>query len=254
MKKSFLTVLLAAILLLSILPGCKNTEATETTVPVVVDNNDIAGVIMVNAGAPVEIMYDSTGSVLLIEGYGEKGLALATTLRGYVGISCADAVYNVITKSREGKHLPINTSTVILKFAKDSVIPDDTFINNVLDKAQTAIPGLPITQIIDKDLDTSGYIGADKATELLELYLASPVIPEINGRLKPTKGIYYLSASIEKELSYYTLNAITGDIAPCTKEDYENDYYSIYTDEEESFRQEETFVTEETYRDETPEQ
>lgn len=241
MKKSLIAVLLAAVLLVSILPGCKKTEANKTTNPTVIDNNDIAGIIMVNAGAPVEVMYNSSGSVLLIEGFGEKGLALASTLQSCVGTPCADAVYNVITKTREGNFLPINASTVILKYTKDSMIPDDTFINNVLGYAQNAIPGLTITQVLDKDLDSRGYIGADKAKELLELYLASAVIPKIDGQLKPTKGVYYLSASIDKELSYYTLNAITGDISPCTKEDYENDYYSIYIDEEEEFYQEETY-------------
>ena len=252
MKKSFLTALLAATLLLSILPGCNNTKTTEETSPIVSDNNDIAGVIMVNAGAPVEIMYDSTGSVLLIEGYGEKGLALASTLRGYVGIPCADAVYDVITKTIDGNFIPENASTVVLKFAKDSVIPDDAFTNNVLSKAQNAIPGLTVSQILDADLDSSGYISADKAKELLKLYVAPALPSEIEGKLKPTNSNYFLSASIDKALSYYTVNAITGDVSSCTKEDYENDYYSIYTDEEEPFHQEETYATEETYIEENP--
>ena len=241
MKKSLLAVLLITALLISILPGCKNTESTETTNSAVVDANDIAGSVLINAGAVVEIMYNSAGTVLQIEGIGKDGLTVAPSLQNCSGMSCANAAYEVIIKCADNKYLPTNAQTVLVKFVKDSVIPHDNFITDVASKAQEALPNIPITQVRSEDLDSRGYIGADKIKDLLELYLASPVVPTFEGSLKPANGVYFLCANIDNTLSYYTVNAVTGEIADCSQADYEMDFYSIHIDEEEELPQEETY-------------
>ena len=244
MKKSILAIMLIAALLACVLPGCKNAEPDETTESIVVEDDDIAGSILINAGAVVEIMYDKTGKVLQIEGIGEKGVAITPYLQQYLLSPSTEAVYNVIAACIEKGHLPKDAFTVLVKYVKDSVIPDDNFIKGIADNAQTAADLIPITQVQKEDLDDSGYIGADKVKELLELYLASSIVPSFQGKLTPTNGVYYLCASIDEALSYYTVDAVTGDIASCTQQDYENDYYSIYVEEEEEFTQAETYIEE----------
>lgn len=236
MKKSILALLLVFACLLGLLAGCKTdkqkeetTSPTETTAAL--QEGELAGILLVNAGASMEIMYDIKGSVLQVEGYGENGLALTEDYAHVRGDSVTKTVTSIVKKCVKKDYLP-EGDLIIIKHIIGSASPKKTFLEDAVMAALKAAENANIIAVTTDDLDSNGYISSTKAAAILAQYLNLEDGNAIQGRYTAHAGVYYFTAEIDGVDVYYTVDGANGDIASCSSGDYEKDFYVAYGPED----------------------
>lgn len=245
MKKSILTIMLIFTLILGLFAGCAISDpadtyapTTETTTPP--DDGDIAGILVVNAGAPVEVMYDKDGSVLQVLGYGEKGSILAEDFTHVEGAECKEIVEQIVAAATEKEYVSDAGNYIVLRLIIDSALPYELFTDDAVIAAYNANKDAKILSVTTQELDSRGYIAPEKAAQLLTEYLSLEDFDGIQGRYTVHDGVYYFSTQVEGAYVYYTVDAYDGTVTPCSSDDYEKDYYVAYgpEDPEESYEEE----------------
>lgn len=256
MKKSILTTLLIFTLVLGLFAGCAVSDPADTYVPAEttapLEENETAGILVVNAGAPVEVMYDKDGSVLQVIGYGEKGLALAEDFTHVRGAECKEIIEQIVAAATEKEYVSEAGNYIVLRLVIDSALPYKLFTDDAVIAAYNANKDAKILLVNTEELDSNGYIAPERAAQLLNEYLSLEDPNGIKGRYTVHAGVYYFSTEVAGANVYYTVDAYDGTVTPCSSGDYEKDYYVAYGPEdlEEDYTEEifldETIPTEET--------
>ncbi len=236
MKRSFLALMLVFVCLFGLLAGCKNDEAESTSSPTettaVLEEGELAGILLVNAGASVEVMYDIEGSVLQVVGYGKKGLLVAEAFTHARGSDFEKIVGEIVQKSVENDYLSDAKDMIILKHIIGSALPTKDFLDDAVLAAYNAAQEATIIPVTTDELATNGYISSRKAAQILSEYLSLEDANTITGRYTPHEGVYFFSAEVDGENVYYTVDGANGDIATCSRAAYEKDYYVAYGPED----------------------
>lgn len=236
MKKIF-AILLSATLLLSLFVGCgKKAENTPTSTDDTVATPVAVGMLVLNAGAAVNISYDSDGLVLHVEGADDDGTTLAGAYTGYLGKPVAEAVCDLIGQSAVNDFLSTETGFVMMKVAHGSTIPGSTFLETLRSEAQSAVKQYSPAKVFlltKADLDSDGYINLDAAKELLLAYLVLETFDTLDGTVKPVEGLYSFAVTTENMNARFIVDAVTGSVYQ--GELAQVDYGDVYLGDESDF-------------------
>lgn len=225
MKKKILAILLVMTVLLGLFAGCGKSETPDGSSPAgaASDNKEVAGMLLLNVGGAVEIMYNSDGAALRVDGYGENGTAIAGAVDyegAIIGASCVEAVGIVAQKAMDAGYINDDTKTVLIKQVIDSALPEEDFLNKCVAEMEKRVPDANVFLATEKELDNNGYLALGAAENLLKLHLSMSGDVTFDGPLTPLAGKYYLSTQYQETVVYYVVDATDGSIVSCTAEDY----------------------------------
>ena len=251
MKKSVLSLVLVFVCVLGLMAGCVSEEPIQTTAPIEttqdLKDGELAGILLVNAGASVEIMYDINGIVTQVAGYGANGLIIGSEYKFEEGIEVDTAVQEIVALCVEKEFIPKAENVIVLKQIIDSALPTENFLDDAVIAAYNGCQDTPIVIVTNENLDSNGYINSEKAEEILCEALALHDTSTIAGRYTTHAGLYYFTAKVNDQDVYYTVDATSGDVVPCSAGDYEKDIYIAYGPEDlqgEYPEEEPTFIEE----------
>ncbi len=226
MKRKILAIFLVAVVILGVLAGCgKKKTATndtaETTVETTLAKDELAGILLLNVGGAVEILYNVDGAVLSVAGFGTNGIELAKEMDTAVGTTCQQTVRTLTEKAVNLGYVDENTKVVVLKQGIDSILPTKDFLDKCVSEVQALVENAKIVKIATDDLATNGYISLEAAEKLLKTYLNLSGDVTFDGPMKAIGSKYYLSTQYLDDIVYYSVDASSGAIAVCPKDDFE---------------------------------
>lgn len=229
MKKLF-AVCLACVMTLCLLAGCGNeTAAPQTnpgtndeTTPVVKDPTP-AGMLLLSAGASLNVSYDADGLVLKIDGNNETGIELTEKYTDYLGKTCSVVVKELITASAEAGYLTPHDKNIVIKQALRSQLPTEFFLETIETEAKAAAEAAGSTAavaLIDESiLDEHGYITLATVKALLSSHLGVAQLDKYYGGAVPIDGFYICTVEVAGVRSYHKIDAVTGLITDATADD-----------------------------------
>lgn len=225
MKKNVLAILLVMTVLLGLLAGCNKKETPDGSSPTgaASDNKEVAGMLLLNVGGAVEIMYNSDGAALRVDGYGVNGSAIASAVDyegATIGASCVEAVGIVTQKAIDAGYINDDTKTVLIKLVIDSVLPEEDFLNKCVAEMEKLVPDATVFLATEKEQDNNGYLALGAAQNLLKLHASMSGDVTFDGPLAPLAGKYYLSTQYQETVVYYAVDATDGSITSCTADEY----------------------------------
>ena len=231
--KKLLAIFLSAILLLGIFAGCSNQTddpiSTENTVPTPI----AAGMLVLNAGASVNISYDSDGLVLNVEGADESGSVVVGEYLDYLGKATSDAVCDLIGLCGLSGYLNAENGFVLIKQAMGSALPSDTFLETIATDAESAVKEYSPARVLlftEENLDKDGYINLESAEQLLLAHLVLDSFDTLAGSTEPVEGLYGFAVTASDMEARFIVDAVTG--AVCEGELDDVDYGDESLDEE----------------------
>lgn len=210
--KKFFALLLGAAMLLGMLAGC-GSETPKQTQP---DNDPVptaAGSLILSTAASFEILYDTEGMVMSINGINDAGKILAN---GYdsMGKSCSTAVKELIAVSAKEGYLAHSVKNIVLKLNKGATLPSELFLDGLVTDAKAAAKDAGsnaiVTAIGTDALDAEGYINADTAKALLLNELGVEAFDALKGSPSPSNGAYLFTVIAAGTTAAYSIDADTG--------------------------------------------
>lgn len=250
LKKLF-SVCLACAMTLCLLTACNKTPATQTTPattdPVIKDPTPV-GMLILNAGASMNISYDVDGMVLKLSGNNEEGTQLSENYADYLGKSCSAAAKELVEASAKAGYLTPNVKNIVIKQSIRSQLPGEFFLetieNEVKAAASAAGSTAAITVIDESGLDGKGYLTLATVKALLCNELGVEQLDKYYGDRVPNDGIFICTAEVAGVQSYHKIDAVTGLITEATAEELLGDPFG----DDESFEDD---ITEDEYFEET---
>lgn len=250
LKKLF-SVCLACAMALCLLTACNKTPATQTTPattdPVIKDPTPV-GMLILNAGASMNISYDVDGMVLKLSGNNEEGTQLSENYADYLGKSCSAAAKELVEASAKAGYLTPNVKNIVIKQSIRSQLPGEFFLetieNEVKAAASAAGSTAAITVIDESGLDGKGYLTLATVKALLCNELGVEQLDKYYGDRVPNDGIFICTAEVAGVQSYHKIDAVTGLITEATAEELLGDPFG----DDESFEDD---ITEDEYFEET---
>lgn len=228
MNKKIIAIILAVVVVttavvLGVVLGGKNkggnTDAPkETTIPA---KGELAGIVLLNAGGSVEILYDVDGLVMSVAGFGANGIELAKEMDTAVGKPCKDIVGVLTEKAVKLEYVNAKTKMIVVKEGVDSYLPTEDFLEGCVDAVKAVAEGIDVVLLTHKDMNPNGYISLESCQVLLKKYLNMSGDVTFDGPLKPSGSKYYLSTKYLDDKVYYTVDASDGTIKKCSQEDFE---------------------------------
>ena len=164
-----LALALCAVMLIGVLSGCGNNDSTDPTTGTIPKVAEIAGTIMLNVNACVEISYDSEGLVLNIQEVDHDGHELLADYSGYLGTPCVEVVKELTEHSVNIELLTKEFNHIVIKQLPGAKLPTATFLEDLGAAAKTAAGiTVAVSIVTEADLDADGNITAKKAYDLLQ--------------------------------------------------------------------------------------
>lgn len=223
MKKT-IAMLISIVLLLGVFAGCGAQKPVPTT-PATgdVSNPMAAGLLVLNAGAAVNISYDADALVLNVEGINDNGTILAAEYTDFLGKSCTDAVCDLIAASSSLGFLNNESTYVMLKQAVGSALPGATFLETIQKDAEEAITSTgfnaKLVMLTEENLDEDGYINLESAKQLMLAYLGLDAFDTLNGTSTPTNGLYNFRVTAGDMTDDLIIDGVNGDVYQGVLED-----------------------------------
>ena len=175
--KKILALAMGAVMLLGLLAGCsEETVPAKETTPETKNylTAALGGRLVLSAEASVMIDYDQNGMVLEVIPYNDYGITITEDYTGYQGKPCTTVVKDLIDASAKECFLR-DASSIMLKLAKSSGLPTETFLDDLAKVAATAASengsSAPVVTVGLDGLDNEGYINAEHAQILLKNHL-----------------------------------------------------------------------------------
>lgn len=226
MNRKILAIFLVAILALGIFAGCgkKKTETNTTegtTTETTLGKDELAGIVLINVGGSVEILYNVDGAVLSVAGFGEHGIELAKEMDTAVGTACKDTVRVITEKAVDLGYVDKDTKMIVVKEGVGSILPTEDFLDNCVSEIESLVKDANVVLISADELENNGYINLGAAQNLLKMYLSMSGDVTFDGPLSVKGSKYYLSTKYLDDTVYYSVDASDGTIKPCSKEDFE---------------------------------
>ncbi len=218
-----LSLLLALVLTAGMLAGCKNDPATENTTGQPDDteaqiSRQPVGSFVVNCGAILELVYNEDGLIIDATGKNSDGNAILDNDPAIFGVSCADAVVELVPHFATLKLSNNSSSAMLLKSAPGSKEPSETFLTDMVAAVQNAANALTLDLHIfalnAKDLNANGEMTATQAKDLLltVLSIGEDDYLSLNVTNQPVLGSYAFQIAQKNVTEDYLVNALTGDI------------------------------------------
>ena len=238
-KKVFAAV--ATMISLAVLAGCvssnSNSQAAasqsgETLAP------QAAGTILLSVNPEIEIAYDNDGKVLKIDGKNDDGKKVIGEYTGYEGKECHTVVSELVEEIYQDGYfeetIDGHAKNIVIKLEEGSRYPDDDFLEEVAESVRSTVELHKLSSsamtVEEKDYTSNGYIGLEKAKELVlkQLGLEEAQFTERDYELDD--GVYELEFTANGVEYEFEVDAVTGKIM---KADYEhNDDWDAYDDDD----------------------
>lgn len=219
--KKFFALLLGAVMLLGLFAGC-GSETPKQTQP---DNDPVptmAGSLILSTAASLEILYDTEGMVMSINGINDAGKILASNYNS-MGKSCSAAIKELIAVSVKEGYLAHSVKNIVLKLNKGATLPTELFLDGLVADAKAAAKdagsAAVVTAIGTDALDAEGYINAETAKALLLNELGVEAFDAFSGSPAPSNGAYLFTATAAGTTASYSIDADTGLITANATDD-----------------------------------
>lgn len=213
-KKS-LALTASAALVLSLLIGCgaQPAELSKT-------GSETFGTVLLSADPEIEVEYDKDGLVLEVEGLNESGDNVVKDVKDYQGKDCRTAVSELVRDIYDDGYfegtVEGHTRNIVLKLEEGSVYVSDEFLPGVADGVRETIQECGVdTKVItvsEGDLDNAGYIGQNKAKELLLAQLGLDSASFHDHEYELDDGVYEFEFTAGGAEYEYEVDARTGKV------------------------------------------
>ncbi|NCC42544.1 MAG: hypothetical protein EOM18_02955 [Clostridia bacterium] len=221
--KSFITISALTLGMMAAFSGCGTKASGAETTAAEVSN--IAGTVMLSVNPEIEIGYDENGKVLELEGINEDGKSIVSSHSGYENKECeivlADLVKEIHKAGYFEQTVDGNAKNVVLKLSEGSEYPDDDFVYDLAESVREAVAECELdseaVSISEDDLDENGYIGIEKAQELLKAQLGLDDVTFHSKDYDLDDGVYefeFVSKGVEYE---YEVDAVSGKVREADK-------------------------------------
>lgn len=210
--KKFFALLLGAVMLLGLFAGC-GSETPKQTEPVNDPIPTAAGSMILSTAASFEILYDTEGMVMSINGINDAGKILASNYDS-MGKSCSAAIKELIAVSAKEGYLAHSVKNIVLKLNKGAALPTELFLDGLLTDAKSAAKdagsAAVVTAIGTDALDAEGYINAETAKALLLNELGVETFDDLKGSTAINNGAYLFTATAAGTTTSYSIDGETG--------------------------------------------
>ncbi len=216
MRKKLVNIITVGVMLAMIL-GAFSGCGSKTTAD---KNEKAAGTMLLSVNPEIEIEYDSKGMVLDIEGINDDGKQICESYTQYEGKDCRTVVNDLVQAIYDKKYFENtvegHTKNIIIKLEKDSICPDDTFMDDVRSGVQDVVKNCGISSKVivvnEDDLDDKGYINTEKAKRLVMEQFGVKEIAFNEHSYDLDDGIYEMEFSVNGVKYEYEVDARTGKI------------------------------------------
>ncbi|MBS6196667.1 MAG: PepSY domain-containing protein [Clostridiales bacterium] len=233
MKKNFKNTLNAvsiAALSALLLTGCgANSSETSTAAPAADTTADttVAGTVLLSVNPEIEVDYNQKGMVVEIEGLNEDGKKIIGGYSDYKGSECDAVINELVKKIYESGYFDQtvggNTKNIVIKLEEGSSYPDEAFLEEIAQGVQNTVKEWALTTspmtIDHEDYDENGYIGLDKAKELVLAQLGIQEASFTEKDYELDDGVYELEFTANGTEYEFEVDAVSGKVLEA---DYEN--------------------------------
>ena len=231
MKKAF-AYLIACALSLSLMAGC---GAPAQTGPVhspsspqpeaeasVIENAapGAVGTVLLSVNPEIEVKYDEKGMVIEIEGRNDDGRKIVAAYTDFKGKRCEEVVRQLVEQICADGYFEQSvggkTKNVVVKLEDGSAYPGDEFLQEVARGVREAVKqydvdAKPVT-VEKKDLTEQGYIGLEKAKELVLKQLDLDEADFTDKEYKLDDGRYELEFTCGGVEYEFEVDAVSGKV------------------------------------------
>lgn len=227
MNKKIIAIILAVVVVtvavvLGVVLGNKTPEDTKAPEGTTLGKDEMAGIVLINAGGSVEILYNVDGAAISVAGFGANGMELAKEMDTAVGKPCKDIVGVITQKAVDLGYVTEKTKMIVIKDSAGSYLPSEDYLELCAAEVKKIVENVNVVVLGAKDLNPNGYISLESCQVLLKKYLNLSGDVTFDGPTNPYGSKYYLSSNHQEGTAYYTVDASDGSIRKCSKEDFES--------------------------------
>jgi len=212
--RRFLAGILSLILVLGLAACGKDTTKKPVNMPPLIETNpDVAGLLLLNIQAEVQIAYDKDGKVLYAEGTTSDGVFIATALSDDLqGAACADVAANIVSFAIE-KALTNGATTIVVKQQLGSATPSSSFLKDIQAAIEKVTQKHTVFTIAADELDELGYLSFDAADAILRAALSLNADLKYPGTPYQISGLFSFTIPLGTDDVEYCVNANSGAVS-----------------------------------------
>ncbi len=221
MKKMIWKPAAVCALSLAVLTGCGAPAANSTlSTSQYATVAKVAGTVLLSVNPEIEVEYDGRGLVLEIEGLNDDGKSVVGGYTGYEGRPCREVVNELVEEIYEDGYFEESVAgrskNIVIKLEEGSTYPNDDFLEDVAQGVRDVVRRIgmdskPMT-VEEQDLDDKGYIGLDKAKELVLGQLGLSEADFTDKEYELDDGVYELEFTSEGAEYEFEVNAVNGKV------------------------------------------
>ncbi|WP_164845575.1 PepSY domain-containing protein [Anaerosphaera multitolerans] len=239
-KKSLknLTVVLASLLLLVGLVGCKGEELKSEAVD---ENTKVVGSLLLSVNPEIKLNYDKDGKVVELLGVNDDGKNILNEYKSYVGKESKEVIRELVEEINKKGYFKVNEDgsgkNIVIKLEPNSQEIKDEFLNEIAEEINKLVAerklNSKVLEINNDDYSEKyrdkGYVNKTKAEEILKSSLNKNNITIIEKEYDIDDGKYEIEF-IENGKKYeYEVDAVTGKVLEMEVDDIDDDYVNIPT-------------------------
>ncbi len=182
--------------------------------------NGAVGTLLLSLNPEIEIEYNKEGLVVEIEGKNQDGKELLLTYKDFEGKevkqAMAELVEAIYASGKFELKLEGNDKNIVVKLEEGSAYPDEKFLEEVAAAIRQVVAQQgkqSETVVVDqKDLNSKGLIGLEKAKELVLAQLGLDEADFVRKDYELDDGIYELEFTVGNTEYEYEVDGYTGKI------------------------------------------
>lgn len=198
---------------------------------------DAAGSVLLSVNPEIEIDYDFQGRVLTLEGMNEDGRDVIVNYDDYQGKDIQAVINDLVRKIYESGYFEQKVGghekNIVMKLTQGSMPLDDDFLEDMEDSVRKAARDCDIgsssISISEKDMDSNGMIGLEKAMEIVLAQLDLSEADFTEREYELDDGIYELEFTANGVEYEYEVNAFNGKVMEADRE--HNDDWGHFDDD-----------------------
>ena len=220
--KKVIAIAAAAVMGLATFTGCvsSNDSISSGTPAAAALDNQAVGAILLSVNPEIEIEYDGQGMVLEVEGKNDDGKKIVERYSGYSGKDCKTVVSELVEEIYQDgyfqEEIDGHEKNIVVKLEEGSRYPDDDFLEEVAEGVRHTVELHKLSSstmtVEEKDYTSSGYIGLEKAKELVLAQLGLKEAQFVDKEYELDDGVYELEFTANGTEYEFEVDAVTGKV------------------------------------------